>query len=306
MIDAARRIERSYAAMGLEIDSKFVVEPYQRRRNEGNLSSLASARVAAGQNSASRHPYCESPVASHSIFLHLSGFLIAPDSYTILVHETPLADGKTSNVVYGTQMRAGDTILYFAFARTGIIEVVLYRFVDEKSFVSEKNPSNAVDRVVLEQGVVPLVYNITRDGDYFVWIYNLESDASAQAEYFFSFNKENCFSLDEFTEKFRPYLQSNSVNVIVVEPEVFQRTYFYLSPSLVHSTIDGYAFFPFDETAESWRVGLAIVTYPALINSNWTVLEHEIGHVFGLWHPSHGVTETLICKTFPGIYHTYK
>ena len=301
---ARDRLEMSYAGLGLKFTSKFKLYSTDDKPNctgtaPNSFSDLRTARVATSNHPTSPHPYCITP----SDFFHLPHLYfhrvdISSESYTILSYVDVTAPAVSADAIpYGAHQKKGDVLFYFIVSESvDDTQMVLYRFPERESFVLEKNPSSALSSVNLTVEV-NVEYVIPEDGDYFIWVYNRRTDGQKiEIQYFVNFFKRDCYSQDEFVSCFRDHVEPNSFNVVILPTDVFQTFYRRSGNILIATSIDGFAYFPFEVTSP-WQVGLSFVAVQAVANPSWTVLQHEVGHNMGLWHPSHGVTETLQCQT---------
>ena len=297
------RLQQSFSGIGLNFTSKFVHYSTEDKplcsgsSLPNTFSDLRMARVATSNHPTSPFPYCFTPTDSYNLpHLYFHRLEISSESkYTILIYSDPtVSAASVGSVPYGAHQRKGDTLFYSIVANSTEVEVVLYRFPKRQSFVIEETPSAAISSISLPLGI-NMEYRILEDGDYFMWAYNKEDGKSVVIQYFVSFFKHHCYSQDEFASCFKPHLEPNSFNVVVLPADVFQTLYRLSGNVLRASAVSGFAFFPFEVTPP-WQVGLSFVAAEAVFNPSSTVLQHEIGHNMGLWHLSHGVTETLQCQ----------
>lgn len=296
---ALNRLRESYSELGLNFTSKFVLYSTDDKPvcngtdSPASFSDLRLARMASSQHPTSPHPYCVTPTDPHTLphlYFHRTE-ITSFSGYTILSYVDPNAGA----VPYGAHQRSGD-ILFYSIATDGPVEIVLYRFRERQSFLIEETPSTALSSFTLNSGI-NLEFVIPEDGDYFIWVYNRQTGGlSVVVQYVVSFFKPNCYSRDQFVSCFEARVEADSFNVVIIPTGVFQTSYRASGNALVASSVDGFAYFPFEVTSP-WQVGLSFVAVEAIVNPSWTVLQHEIGHNLGLWHPSHGITETVQCQT---------
>ena len=302
---ALDKLTQSYAVLGLNFSSKYMLYSTsdspscsEEKAAPANFSfsDLRLARVATSQHPSSPHPYCFTQTAPHTLgHIYFHRVTVRSNSYAILSY----ADQDVS-VAYGAHQRTGDILFYsIASSDSDFTEMVLYRFPERQTLRTEKFPSTAISNVSLSLGI-NLEFTIPEDGDYFIWVYNRRTDnESILVQFIVSFIKSNCFSRDQFVSCFETHLEPNSLNVIIAPSDLFQTLYQLTGDHLVASSVEGFAYFPFEVTFP-WQVGLSVVAVEAILNPSWSVLQHEIGHNFGLWHPSHGITETTQCQTQTG------
>jgi hypothetical protein len=301
---ARERLEIAFAGLGLNFTSKFRLystgeKPTCNETSPNSFSDLRTARVATSNHATSPHPYCFTPSdAFYLPHLYFHRLAITSDSYTILSYADPTALAVSADAIpYGAHQRKDDVLVYSIVSTSpDDIQMVLYRFPERQSFLLEKNPSSALSAVNLTQGI-NVEYTIPEDGDYFIWVYNRRTDGqSVIIQYLVNFFKHNCYSQDEFVSCFRDQVDPNSFNVVILPSDVFQTSYRRSGNLLLATSIDGFAYFPFGDTLP-WQVGLSFVAVQAVTDPSWTVVQHELGHNMGLWHPSHGVSEMLQCQT---------